>query len=196
MNFRTILAGFAAMVALATTSSAALITYTITGTLSGSLNGSSFSNRSVTITTTTNTANVVDQSTNQYVPEWSNTGTTTLTITGLETVTLTGADYGAWATDWSADFVGVLGFKRISDGKSILMIYQEEYPDYDLTTAGTFSGSSTTSTNTTYSTSGGNLVISGASGTGFFTAVVTPEPSTLSLVALGVIGLATRRRKA
>jgi hypothetical protein len=196
MNFRAILTSISAIAALATTSSAALISYTMTGTLSGSLNGTSFTNRAITLTTTTDTANVVDRKANQYVPEWSITGTTTIDISGLQTVTLNNADYGVWATDWSDDFIGLVGFKRISDNKDILRIYQGNNPDYNLTTAGTFSGSSETSSNTTYNTSGGNLVITSTSGNGTFTAVAVPEPSTLSLVALGAIGLASRRRKA
>jgi hypothetical protein len=196
MNLRAILTSISAIAALATTSSAALISYTMTGTLSGSLNGTSFTNRAITLTTTTDTANVVDRKANQYVPEWSITGTTTIDISGFQTVTLNNADYGVWATDWSDDFIGLVGFKRIGDKKDILMIYQGINPDYDLTTAGTFSGSSETSSNTTYNTSGGNLVITSTSGNGTFTAVAVPEPSTLSLVALGAIGLASRRRKA
>ena len=176
------------------------ITYSLSTTASGSLGGSSFTNAVVTVTLTGDTANV----TAAPPPNTSvlfNPGSATVSVSGVGTGTFTDSIVIVNSFDGSP---GVLFFDNTSQtgvvGQigSIFSTYDLGGPFGPLSgTGGVASGSSITPT---FLTTAGHLTwdIGQALGTSTFSAVVAPEPATLTLLGsalMGIMGMTFRRRR-
>ena len=192
----------AALAALSATASAAVMTYTQTATLSGSLGGTSFTAAAVTFRVTADTGNAQYNLIGGVYPAWTNAGVTTLDIDGFETATFNGSSYfGVVAFDYSAYIpANVVGFADLTNSRFIVYFNQSDELHYNLSTQATFTGAMLNNVLSgtypgPYSTSLGDLVLSGASGTSTFTAAAVPEPSAFALLGLGAVGLVARRRR-
>jgi hypothetical protein len=190
----TTLLSCVALAALSATASAAVMTYTQTATLSGTLGGISFTDAAVTFRMTADTANIQTALLGDS-PSWTNAGVTTIDIAGFETATFNGSDFGVFAADFSAFApLGTVGFTNLTNDIGIAFFFQGDDPSYSLATAGTFTGAGDYQ-DTPFSTTLGDLVLSGISGNSTFTAAAVPEPSAFALLGLGALGLAARRRR-
>src|SRR5208283_2083385 len=117
------------------------------------------------------------------------TGTTTIQIEGLSLATFNGGDdFGVCAEDLSRSEAG-LGAVGMLDDTQLLGIfgaYAFGASSYDLSTAATFTGEGVYPPGR-FSTTSGDLLITGTSGTTTFTAstAAVPEPSqVISMLAL------------
>ncbi len=191
----TLLSCAALAVLSASASAAAVMTYTQTATLSGSLGGTSFTNAAVTLRMSADTANIQPLPYGSF-PAWSNAGVTTIDIDGFDTATFNGSsDYGVYAIDVSYYYsFGVVGFARLNSFSQIWATNQYIEPSYSLATENTFTGAFNYGAPS--STTLGELVFNGASGSSTFTAAAVPEPSACALLGLGAVGLVARRRRA
>lgn len=120
-------------------------------------------------------------------------GVTTIDIDGFETATFNGSDVFAVASQnfsYAIDGTGYAGINDLTNGAGMLFISRTTELNYDLATAYTFTG---TNDSTTFSTTLGDLITTGASANATFTAALAtvPEPS-----ALALLGLGARRRMA
>lgn len=207
-------ASCAAVLALtATAAVSAPITYTMTGTVSGTLGGTPFTSQPITLSTVGDTTAVQYYNVFGLVPIYENFGTTTFDIGG-STGTLIGT-FAAISGDYTffspnAATLGI-GLKDPATGQGPHLLLQDVAlltPHYDLTTPTTrnSSGWATSTLNTVYNTSVGDLVITSVNGPSVFTAAFGPSPSPVpeidpagmgSVLALvgGGIGLLERRRR-
>jgi hypothetical protein len=145
----------------------------------------------VTLTTVSDTANLVDLSSTFGFPLYKNPGLTMIDIAGVGLATFSSGTFGIY-TGYQG--INNAGIADLTNFKTITGIQTSTL--YDGVSNFTATGPVFSSTNTTYvTTSLGDLTITGRSGNGTFTAVtsaVVPEPSSLALMGLGGLGLAVR----
>lgn len=179
-----------ALSAATTAAHAAPITFNETVTASGSLAGTSFTNQLVTFMGTGNTSNI--------------TSSNNIFFLTLSSATL---KIGSGGTGTFTDAIevfnnqsGVAGFEDTASA-DILDTTSAVFATYALQGAVTGTGAASGNPGLSFGTSLGSFNLSSTSGSSTFSAVqgansVTPEPSTMTLVGSGVIGLAglVRRR--
>lgn len=198
---------FAMVMASAGVVEAAALTYTLDGgasTITGTLNGVAFANKTFSMTQTGNPAGFHNDSfpLGPYQYEvWHLDGMVTMTITDVGTfhfVNPTDMAVGSYSNSLGGSVVQAgVGFGSTPNGGSDLS-QSRLYTNTDFETPFTVTGLNRFVIQS-YSTSSGLLDITGQTqATGTFTAVYAiPEPSTFSLVGLGVglLGLCARRRR-
>lgn len=175
------------LIACSSEARAGLITYTETGTASGSLGSTGFTNATVTVTTVADTANI----TLIYVQgfaTYENPGTTTVSISGLGTVSMAGDQFGSFSQNDSS--FGNVGILDITKTQSILYnVYSLPFYDLSGETTLTGVGGSYGGGGATFETSGGTLTMTSVTGNATFAAAAIPEPSSLVLTSIAVVGI-------
>jgi hypothetical protein len=161
------------------------IIYTIQGTGSGTLGGNPFTDALVSLMMVGDTGNVTGGGLYQ------NYGTVTLNVAGLGSATVTDA---AYVFDNQGYSPGAVGFATAVG--SILDTLDSAFSTYDLTTAiGPITNTSFIRPDVTFGTTAGGFNIS-EMGDSTFQASTVPEPGALSLLGLGLAGMAYMLRKA
>ena len=210
----------AAWLCLAAVVEAAPITYVITGTASGMIGGTAFTNALVQVTATGDTGNVVPLNVGGYDYFANVPSATTVTIAGIGTATVTGAaapglspnPVGIFAFPTPIQLeptlpatavvvIGTLDFlPALIDFTGIGAVGGDALLGYDLRTS---IGPITAGGGVGYPpslfvyTTLGNLSftenLSGSSPGTFAATATVPEPTSLLLTAIGLLGVATTR---
>jgi hypothetical protein len=186
--------------------SAAPITYTLTTTATGTLGASPFTDALVSVTLTGDTTNVT-AGPPPYTDVVVNPGSATVSVSGLGTGMFTDS---IEIVDTLSD-TAVLGGPAVlildnTSGTGILLQTGSVFTSYDLRTSlgpitgtgGVASGSHMTPI---FPTTAGNLTwaVGQSLGTSTFTASTVPEPTSLTLFSVGLLGftaLCLRRKRA
>ena len=183
----------------AAAATASPMTYTETSYLSGTLGDTPFDNAATTLTTTGDTANILNIDNVIYIL----TGTTTIQIEGLSLATFNGGDdFGVFAEDLSSIYPGAGAVGMLDNTQLLAILGTFDTSSYDLSTSATFTSESLY-TSGLFSTTLGDLLITNSSGNTTFTASTAsvPEPSqVISMLALSGLGglgalVKFRRRK-
>lgn len=165
------------------------ITYSESITTDGVLGGTAFTNQLVTLTFMADTTNVTGSGKYTNVPSLA-----TVTVAGVGTATLSDAfslsveafptfsEFSATDTSMSTD---ILDTFAVASG----------FAGYNMATALVpVSGGAAYSVGTLFGTNEGNFDFTKNGGGVSTVAVTVPEPSSLSLFVLGIVGLAAHRR--
>jgi hypothetical protein len=168
------------------------ITYTETATATGSLGGALFTNATVTLVGTGNTASITNPSSDVSVLVLP----VSVQISGIGTFafndTVQVVDNGAGP---------VAGFGDNSNKLAILFDQAAPFSSYNLASSiGPISGTSIFNFGASFGTAGGSLVLSGVSSDSFHavdmsTTIPVPEPSSFALLCAGIVGFAGFARR-
>jgi hypothetical protein len=180
--------------ALSTHASASMVVYTETADITGSLGGVALTDKTLTLTMTGDTSNVVDE------------GGIFVLIAPLD-FTLSGGGSGAFTDEVQAvanqSPRPLAGFGDNTNDEGILFTLNAALATYDLSTSvGPLSGEAIINAGTSFATNAGALVIDSVSGDATFAASVgsaIPEASTWGMLLLGFASLGflgVRSRKA
>jgi hypothetical protein len=167
------------------------ITYTQTGHLTGTIGSTAFTDAAVTLTTVTDTIHMVMSHSPPFPYDYGkNVGLTTIDIAGVGIATFSRDDnFGLITLDLSGYGTG------IGDVSTSRILGISTSTLYDGISNFTSSGPVSAASRTYETTNLGDLTVTGFSGNGTFTAVISatvPEPSSLALMGLGGLGLAVR----
>lgn len=179
---------------------ASLVTYTLTGgEITGTLNGTAFTNASITMTATADPSLFVSTTVSGLILQ-TQAAVPTMTISGFAPFQITEPNWGPFFVDATVYFYAGIG-AYTSNLHGSLIASLGAFPS-NLITGGAVSGSFSI-TQATFTTSVGNLVITGQNDTGprTFTSAASAVPeidpasigSALALVG-GALGLLERRR--
>lgn len=210
MKVRVALLFLVGCVLFANSGSAGVMTYSLTtnpgaspSTLSGTLNGVAFSGKTFTITADADSSSFSDHP--DYVPMPISkfvTANATMTIDGLAPFQITETGFGILALDATL-FDGTYYGGFYLTGTQIFLANGSL--SGDPLNLGSISGILRSAGSGSFSTTAGNLIVTGYSGgnTAVFTSVLSggsssvPEPGTIGIFSLGALGMAYRlRRKA
>ena len=184
-----LLLSLALLLSIVGQASAIAITYSEQATVTGTIGNFTFSNAVLTIWWTGDTANV--QNLGGFFENDAAANTVNLSISGFGSALFTDALY-------VFDNQGAITVGFADAGSSILDTVDNAFGTYDLTTAiGPITNSSFIRPDVFFPTDQGPLNILSA-GNSTFTATTSaiPEPTTLSLLGLGLLGVWRRRRTA
>jgi hypothetical protein len=179
---------------------ASTITYTESGIGSGSLGGITFSDASITIMGTGDTASAVTSGTHSVNP----ISNISLDVSGFAQATFTSTTGLAQRAvgvsgGISTSFAGFVASDTGGNQNDIMVTFGSAFDGYDLTTAiGPINGPGFF-VDTTFATTGGVFSLQSLNGNTTFTATIAavPEPSTWAMMILGFagIGFMAYRRK-
>lgn len=167
--------------------SATPVTYSLTGTFSGSLNGVSFANQQGTFLLSSDTSSVLDLN----YAFFNSDGTSTFQLGSATPVSFLSSSFGVESEYGAASFMDA--------SKNFAVGELNEFTPHDvLTVANQTTGSFGSYGAYPASTSGGDLILTGATGDLVFqTADITaaPEPSSIWLAVTGLAGTAAGLRR-
>jgi hypothetical protein len=173
--------------ALAGPGRAGPITYTEQFTASGSLGSQTFSNATVTITGTGDTANAF---TTPGIGAFNQLSAATVTVSGIGSATFVDTIEAGAQTSFQPALAG------FSDGGyDVILTSNDAFASYDMTTAITStSGAAVGTTGQAYDTDHGSLPFTSFGATSSFEATLgtptaAPEPASLTHLAVGAAGL-------
>jgi len=201
MRIQLVAAALAVSAGIAAPAAATPILNTESATASGTLGTTPFTDALVTVTLSADTDGVAD-----FSPEFpgllANPGAATLSIGGVGTFTFNSPNgYGAFYVPFAAAPAVVIAQFDNPEHDSfthILGLLDPALGGYDLVSAfGPFTatGLGPPGSDEPFGTTGGLLFIGSGANIVTFTATSVPEPSTLTLLAVGALGLLTSARR-
>jgi hypothetical protein len=171
-----------------------LITYTLTATASGTIDGTTETNAPLTVTVTYDTSKVTSTTITAGLEQTVNNQSIAVTFGGIKD-TVTTASQTLFVPGNGDLLINFPGQQNIDT--ALLWVETSNFFNTTLTTlpSGPFPGSDLNQLGQTYNTKGGSISVTSFENdqditfTSFSTATAVPEPSTLTLLGLGSLGL-------